>query len=477
MLTSLVEVAERAALRTSPRFAVELLGLIPAPAVEAMRRARFRRSLAIAAARSSFYRDAFHRRGIDVGRISHPSELGDFYTTGEDLRSFGAEAFRVRRADTAFETTGTTSPLPKRVFFSRHEIEDMGRLSALWLHLLGLRRDDRVVSAFDCSFWVSPYVLRSGLDMLGCFHVEAGKIDAAEFYERAKAYAPTAIFGEPSWMVRLAEIAAARGAWPLKFLLAGGENISESARQMVEDAWGAPLYLNYGQTESFGALGAECRIKNGYHRNDLYFLFEVRDADADGYGELVYTTLSDRVMPLIRYRSSDLTRLIDGECACGIRMGRVGKIRGRCDELVVCGMGNVGPWVFAELLRDVPRIGTDWQVAVRHDGRKDAVVLHVEMEDRSHVDATESHVLTNLRDRFADFWNNRQMRLYDLTVAAHPIGSLRGSGRKLRRVVDERQLENRAAVSNDTRPFQTRDRLSGAAHERVAAPEAGDLRR
>jgi phenylacetate-coenzyme A ligase PaaK-like adenylate-forming protein len=396
MLTSLVEVAELAALRTSPRIAVELLGLIPSSALEAMRRARFRRSLRIAAARSAFYREAFRRRGIDVRRVAHPSELGDFYTSGEDLRSFG--------------------------------------------------RDDRVVSAFDCSFWVSPYVLRAGLDMLGCFHVEAGKIEPAEFYDRAKPYAPTAIFGEPSWIVRLAEVAAARGPWPLKFLLAGGENISESARRLVEDAWGAPLYLNYGQTESFGALGAECRIKNGYHRNDLYFFFEVRNANADGYGELVYTTLSDRVMPLIRYRSSDFTRLIDGHCECGIRMGRVAKIRGRCDEMVVCGMGNVGPWVFAELLRDVPHVGADWQVVVGHDGSRDTIVLNVEMADRSNVHATEARVLANLRERFADFWKNRDMRLYALCVTAHPIGSLRGSGRKLRRVVDERQLENRAAV-------------------------------
>ena len=156
MLTSLVELAELLALRTSPQRAVELLGFIPAPALEAMRVARFRRTLRIAAERSTFYRDQFRHRGIDVRRIDHPSQLGDFYTTGEDLRSHGAEAFLVGRADTAFETTGTTSPVPKRMFFSRREIADMGRLSALWLHLLGLRPDDRVISAFDCSFWVSP---------------------------------------------------------------------------------------------------------------------------------------------------------------------------------------------------------------------------------------------------------------------------------------------------------------------------------
>jgi phenylacetate-CoA ligase len=447
MLTSLVELAELLALRTSPQRAIDLLGLIPTPALEAMRRARFKRTLRIAAARSSFYREQFRRRGIDVHRIDHPSQLGDFYTTGEDLRSHGADAFLVHRADTAFETTGTTSPVPKRVFFSRREIADMGRLSAIWLHLLGLRADDRVVSAFDCSFWVSPYVLRSGLDTLGCFHVEAGKIEAGEFYDRAKEYRPAAIFGEPSWIVRLSEIAKARGPWPLKFLFAGGENISESGRRAVEAAWGAPLYLNYGQTESFGALGAECRSQNGYHRNDLYFFFEVPVADADGYGEVVYTTLSHRVMPLIRYRSSDLTRLVDGPCECGISMGRLAKIRGRCDEMVVCGMGNVGPWVFDEVLRGITGIGGDWRVVVEHDGSRDVVVLHVEMDDTAEQRTVEAVVVTNLRERFADFWRNCELRLYELRVVAHPIGTLRGAGRKLRRVVDERRMSEALILS------------------------------
>ncbi len=448
MLTSLVELAELLALRTGPQRALGLLGLFPASALEAMRRRRFRRTLRVAAERSGFYREEFRRRGIDVRRIDHPSQLGDFFTTGDDLRSYGPDAFLVARADTAFETTGTTSPLPKRVFFSRREIADMGRLSAIWLHLLGLRPNDRVVSAFDCSFWVSPYVLRSGLDLLGCFHVEAGKIDAAEFYDRAKPYRPAALFGEPSWVVRLSEIARDRGAWPLKFLLAGGENISEAARRAVEDAWGAPLYLNYGQTESFGALGAECRLKNGYHRNDLYFFFEVPFPDADGYGEVVYTTLSSRAMPLIRYRSSDRTRLVDSACECGVSMGRLAKILGRSDEMVVCGMGNVGPWVFDELLRGVTGISGDWQVAIGHSGHRDAVVLHVEMEKSSGRDAAEAQILANLRGRFSDFWRNLEMRLFDFRVVAHPEGTLRGHNRKLRRVVDERPFTNHPQVVN-----------------------------
>src|ERR1700704_907596 len=212
MISKIIEQGERLALHLEPQHALRLLNAMPPAAIEALQRARFRQTMRLVAERSPFYREQFRRRGIDVRRIEHPSQLGDFYTTGEDLRSHGPDAFLVRRADTAFETTGTTSPVPKRVFFSRGEIADMGRLSALWLHLLGLRPEDRVVSAFDCSFWVSPYVLRSGLDLLGCFHVEAGKIDAEAFYDRAKPYRPTVIFGEPSWIVRLGGIARGRGA-------------------------------------------------------------------------------------------------------------------------------------------------------------------------------------------------------------------------------------------------------------------------
>jgi len=446
MLSSLVELAELVALRTSPQRAVELLGLIPSSALEGMRRARFRRTLRVAAESSAFYRDQFRKRGIDVRRIEHPSQLGDFYTSGEDLRSYGPDAFRVRPADTAFETTGTTSPLPKRVFFTRHEIADMGRLSAIWLHVLGLRPADRVLSAFDCSFWVSPYVLRAGLDMLGCFHVEAGKIDPDEFYDRAKPYHPTVIFGEPSWMIRFSEIARTKGTWPLKFLFAGGENISESARCEVEEIWGAPLYLNYGQTESFGALGAECRLKNGYHRNDLYFFFEVKDPDPEGYGEAVYTTLSERAMPLIRYRSSDLTTLVDSPCGCGISMGRIAKIRSRCDEMVVFGMGNVGPWVFDEVLRGISGISDDWQVVIQHAGSRDRVELHVEAEDPLRQATIENSIHTNLRDRFADFWRNRDLQLYELRILFHRVGSLRGDARKLRRLIDERNMRQAVSV-------------------------------
>ena len=440
MLSKFIEVFEGVALRTNPELAMRLLGALPTSAIAAMQKARFRRTLRLAAERSPFYREQFRRRGIDVRRITHPSELGDFYTTGEDLREHGAKQFLTGHADTAFETTGTTSPLPKTVYFSRDEVATMGRITALWLSLLGLSPEDRVLSAFDCSFWVSPWVLRSGLEYLKCFHVEAGKIDPSAFYERAKAYQPTVIFGEPSWTVRLSEIASDRGTWPVKFLFAGGENIAEEARALVEKVWGAPLYTNYGQTESFGALGAECKLKDGYHRNDLYFFFELDNVGEDGYGELIYTTLARDVMPLIRYRSTDVTRLVDEPCDCGIFAGRIGKIRGRCDEMVVCGMGNVGPWVFAEILRGVEGVEDEWQVVVKQEKQHDILELRFETSAAaSSSPIIERAILVNLRDRFSDFWKNYEMKMYDLRIVPCASGSLR-NGRKLQRVVDRREM-------------------------------------
>lgn len=121
-------------------------------------------------------------------------------------------------------------------------------------------------------------------------------------------------------------------------------------------------------------------------------------------------------------------------------MGRIGKIRGRCDEMVVCGMGNIGPWIFEEILRGVPGIGGDWQAVVLREETRDVVELRVETEGPVCHSAVEQSVHANLRDRFGDFWKNREMKLYDLRLVTCGLGSLRGGQRKLRRVVDEREM-------------------------------------
>ncbi len=438
ILATLSEWVEERMVGLNPARALSLGVHLPMSFIDQVKSARFQSVVRYAAEHSAFYRRRLREAGIDPRRVKTPKDLDGFFTDSNDLRAHAVEDFLCAPAQIAFETTGTTSAGNKRVFFGLHEMQTMARYGAIALTHLGLEATDRVVSAFDHSFWVSGPLAREITRLLGCLHVEAGKIDAGEFYERAADYRFNVVIAEPSWLLRLTEIAEKRGVWPMKFMLVGGENLTEQTRQYIESVWKADVLMEYGQTESFGAIGVECRLKNGYHLNELNFLFEVDAPDRDGYGELVYTTLTRKVMPLLRYRAADITRLIDEPCPCGLPMRRIARIRSRKDEMIVCGMGNISPWIFETTLRGVAGISDDWQVRITRPNHKDCVELHLELLNGKAPATVAETVKQNLRSLFADFWKNYEMGLYELDFKFASPGTLR-QGRKLLRLVDQRR--------------------------------------
>jgi phenylacetate-CoA ligase len=387
--------------------------------------------------KSVFYRRELDKRGIKPENVKVPADLGDFFTTPEDIRK-NVDEFVCMRADTAYESTGTTSKKTKRVYFSRNEVREAGWSGAVGLWGVGLRPEDRVASAFDYSFWVSGPVLTASCEVLGCFHVEAGRLDPADFYERLADYRLNVLVGDPSWIVRLSEIAEKKGAWPgMKLLLGGGENLTEEARTYVERVWKCDFLLSYGQTEAFGAIGMESRAKEGYHLNEFHNAFEIVDRDADGYGELVYTNLNRRVMPLLRYRSGDITRFIDSPSKSGLPGRRIEKLRGRVDEWTVTAMGNIAPWMFEGVFSRIPGTG-EWQIEVTKDGPKDAVTFHVETDGTDEA-AMKSRVLEEIKKEFSDAFKITEMGLLHISLKTHAKGALR-TGRKLKRIVDNRKF-------------------------------------
>jgi phenylacetate-CoA ligase len=410
---------------------------LPPALIPGIRREKFRRLVRYVNERSPFYRRRFKEAGIDVRGLREPADMGDFFTTAQDLRDNPVEEFLCARPELGFETTGTTATTGKRVYFSRREAADMGRDGAVGLYNLGLRPEDRVVDAFDYSFWNAPFTLRASLDRLGCFHVTAAKIPPAEFYDRVKPYGFNVLFVEPSWLVVLTEIARTRGTWPLKFCYVGGENMSESTRRYIEDTWKTRVYIGYGQTESFGQVGTECPAQRGYHIDDFNLYCEIVDQGEDGYGELVYTTLSREVMPLVRYRSTDITTFLKEPCTCSLKAARrIGKIRGRSDEMVNCGMGNLSPWFFEQLLDDLAGITRDWQVGVLRVGNRDTIEFRVEVTNGP-GQAIGDAIKERVRTRIPDSWRNYELKLFDFDFRFFAAGELR-KGRKLRRLVDER---------------------------------------
>jgi len=418
--------------------------------VTRLQRAKFRHLVRYLGQHSRFYQQKFREYGINPRKVRCHADLGDFFTTADDLRQVPIEDFLCARPEFGFETTGTSLGVNKRVYFSYAEMQEYGRDGAVGLWNLGLRPDDTVADGFDYSFWNAPFTAYYTIQAMGSFHVIGAFVEPREFYERIRTYKPTVIMGVPTHLVRVTEVAEQEGVWPVKFLLLGGENLSERTRHYIESVWKAKVHLSYGQTEAFGANGIECPEKGGYHVSDLSLVTDIDQPDEEGYGEMVYSTLGRTVMPVLRYRSADITRWAhrpglassgpgeDGPCNCLLKMmPRVAKIVGRSDELINCSMGNISPYWFEEMLRDIPEVTDDWQVVVRRGERDDRIEFHLELRPAASAEEVQAHLFKNIQERFPDCWRYYTKKFFEFDFQFHEPRSL-GGGRKLRRLIDAR---------------------------------------
>src|SRR5258706_10060776 len=242
----------------------------------------------------------------------------------------------------------------------------MGIEMAAGFRLMGVGPDDRVANAFDFSMWIPGLVTHYGLMAAGNFCMAFGKVDPIEVYRRLDQYGITVVLGEPTWLIRLTELAEKHGRKKLRMLIGSAEEMPAKAIPWIKDVWqGASVKMCYGSVEQGTAIGFQpCDVSEGYHVDTFNFVPELIEQDEHGYGELVFTTLMRRVMPLIRYRTRDVTRFMPKPCACGISAPRITKLRGRRDELVVASGGEFFPIMFLKVFNFVPRRTPDWQVLV-----------------------------------------------------------------------------------------------------------------
>ena len=404
-------------------------------AVQSIQQWKLGRTLRHVAAHSPFYRELFRKHGVDVAGVTHPSELGDLYTTPQDLLAHSSEAFLCEPPQLVYETSGTTRD-PKTFYFSHREVEEAAGLMAVGLYHIGIRPDDRVLSTQDFHYWTGGPWFARALTRLGCFAACPGKIPVADAYGRIEKHRHNVLIADVSWILRLTELAEERGALPMRLVLGASEGLPERSREFVEKVWGTKMYMCYGCTE--GAGGMECHRRHGYHLNEFSYVFEILDPDPDGYGEVVFTTLDRTTMPLIRYRVGDVAKLVPETCDCGIVTQRLSRLRGRADEVVMLGGEGVSPAVFEAILADVPEISGNWQAVIRHDQHQDVCELRLELESGTLAEVAP-RVEAAMRVRYDTLWKNRELGLFDLRLRDAPPGSLR-TGRKLRRLIDEREM-------------------------------------
>jgi phenylacetate-CoA ligase len=429
---------DRMMLNLPAAWAVRTINALPPSWQERKRKKDLSASLRLAATRSKFYREKFLSANVDAGQIQSPADLKNFFTTADDLLSVPAEDFLCAPPQLAFETAGT-SGRNKRLFYDYKEFEKAARRASIGFYLCGVRREDRILNAYDFSFWFPGYFMARVLPYTRAFSITVGKIEPLEVYRRMEGYRFTVMLGEPTWMVQLTELAEEKGrAYPLKLIIGSGEMLTERARGWIEKTWQATFLMAYASVDAGTAIGVECHEKQGYHVNDAELWVEIVDPDDEGYGEVVFTTLSRTTMPLIRYRTKDIARLIQEPCPCGRPGRRLSKIIGRADEMVVFGGGNIHPSFFEVIFKEIPEITEDWQVAVRHREVKEILEFRVELkEDSQPTEPVALKVKSAIEARYPDMWRNYVKGMFDIDFAYGSRNTLRQT-RKLRRLVDER---------------------------------------
>jgi phenylacetate-CoA ligase len=436
MLGSVRNLVERALLGRSVPALVRWGKSVPRSVIRGIQADGFRSVVAYAARHQKFFARRLKEKGIDPACVRSPQDLGDLFTTAEDLLSLPAEDFLCREPAAVFETTGT-SGAPKRVYFGYDELEFVGRYQAAAFYENGVRPGDRVVCTFDAGYWISSWVTFLGCQQLGVFCSAIGKPHPREVYSRLALYGYNVIVADPTWLVSLSEIGEREGTFPVKLIFAAGDRMTDIYREYVQDIWKAPVILGYGSTEMGGGLGMECQRRDGIHIDEYNFLVEILNPDAEGYGEIVVTTLSRRTMPLIRYRVRDVTRLVEEPCPCGATLRRIAKIKGRRDEMVVMGAGNMYPEIFENVLHDVGGVSDNWQVLIRQEGTHDIMEFCLELSDGISAPDVQASIQNSLKSKYPDVWANHMCGMYRLAFRFLPRGSL-GQGRKPRRLVDER---------------------------------------
>ncbi len=426
-----------AAGRRFPRVPAAVLRALPLPVLQALRAPGLRATLR-RAARAPFYRDAFARGGIDKRRLRGIEDLGDFFLTPDVVKT-QPESLLCGTPELAVESSGTSGRVT-RVYLSRAELEYNARQGGLLYGLYGLGAGDRLLCTFDLAWGLGSLLVERGVRYTRLFAMVVGRVDPLEAYRRIADYRFNVVVSDPFWLARLTEIARERGRpGPMKLLMGGGEGVTERTRAELERFWGAPLCMTYASTEAATVLGFECTHRDGYHVNEFDFHLEIDRPDGDGYGEIVLTTVNRRVMPLIRYRTGDVARWLPGACRCGLSFRRLSPLRGRVDEQVSCAWGNLHPEFFEPLLREVPGLGGDWQVALYERDLTPVVQFRLELAgDGAARERAIQAVLGALQRTRPEAWLAYCQRLLDVEFAFFTPGMLRQQ-RKLLRLVDERQ--------------------------------------
>ncbi|MGA3269079.1 MAG: phenylacetate--CoA ligase [Verrucomicrobiota bacterium] len=417
-------------------------------ALERLQLQRLQETVRRVAAQVPFYRQKFAELGVKPGDVRSLADLRRLpFTTSADLRANYPAGLLAVPFDDALRlhTSSGTTGKPKALFFSRQDVDNAAELCARSFVMAGVTKQDVFQNMMTYGMFTGALVTHYGAEKVGCLVIPAGPGNSERQLMLMQDFRTTFLHATPSYALYLATFMEEHGVDPrrdlaLRKAFVGAEPYTEETRRKIEEGLGLDVYNCYGLSEMNGpGVAFECAEKHGMHLWEDHFVIEiidpqtgepVRDGEA---GELVMTTLCREAMPLLRYRTRDITSILTTPCPCGRTHRRLNRIAGRSDDMLIVRGVNIYPQQIERVLMAQSGVGRNYQIALEG---LDEMTVKVELAEAGFEAQVEQ--LMKLQNHLAE--KLRAEILVKPRVQLLPPGSLPVSDGKAKRVIDNRKL-------------------------------------
>ncbi|MFN2342990.1 MAG: phenylacetate--CoA ligase family protein [Desulfonatronovibrio sp.] len=397
---------------------------------------------------SRFYRGKLSMAGIKVSDVKSHEDVKNLpFTTKEDLRGNYPDGLLTMPMDKMVRlhaSSGTTGAATV-IFHTQNDLNSWADLVARCMHVSGVRAHDVFQNMSGYGLFTGGLGIHYGAERLGCLTIPAGAGNSKRQIKMLKDFKVTVAHIIPSYALHLSSVFKELDIDPrslhLKIMLIGAEPHSDEVRKRIEEIYGVKAYNSYGLSEMNGpGVAFECEHQSGMHLWEDSYIAEIVDPETlepvpEGeMGELVLTTLCRQGMPILRYRTRDLTRFIPGQCPCGRQHRRIDRISARSDDMIVLKGVNIFPMQVEKVLMSIPEVGQNYLIELESHGYLDQMRVKVEIRDEYFVE--DMRTLQALQKKITGLLREEILITASVDLVEHD--SLPKNDGKAVRVVDKR---------------------------------------
>ncbi|MCX5781071.1 MAG: phenylacetate--CoA ligase [Firmicutes bacterium] len=374
---------------------------MPREDLEALQLRKLKKSLHYAYDNSPLYKRKFDQIGFkpeDLNQLSDLSKLP--LTVKDDFREgypFGMFVVPMEQVVRIHASSGTTGKLTV-VGCTRNDLENWTEILARMITMTGVNSSDVAQIAFGYGLFTGAHGLQYGMERIGATVIPISGGNSEKQLMVMKDFGTTVLVSTPTYALHLAEVATGLGIDPrtdlkVKVGLFGGEAFSEEYRQEIQKRWGMLATDNYGLSELGGpGFSGECELICGQHIAEDHYIVEIVDTQTlqpvppGQMGEVVITSLSREAVPVVRYRTKDISSLNFAPCDCGRTTARLSKITGRSDDMMVIRGVNVFPSQIESVLVSIEELAPHYQIILYKKGFLDDLEIMVELSESAFTD-------------------------------------------------------------------------------------------